>query len=175
MVHKITVSVMLLLQMLSLATSTVYAQPQIQLPSAGFTPDNPLYFLDRMFEGLELWLAGLPAPFGGGAEGRARKMLEIAGERISEMQAMAERDGSQYIPELVIDYHAKMDEVVKTAEALNSAELHELVADATQHHLAVLSEVYERVPDEAKSAITLAKEKAQLGREEAERALGRIP
>jgi len=134
-------------------TTAVYAQPQ--LPSAGLTPDHPLYFLDRMFEGLELWFAEVV----GGREGRARKMLEIAGERLSEMKAMAEQ----------------MNEATEIARRLNSTELYGLVAETTQHHQTILDEVYSRVPDEAKSAIQDAKEVSRKGHDEAKNALGKMP
>jgi len=110
---KIAVSIMLLYLVFSSMTTAVYAQPQ--LPSAGLTPDHPLYFLDRMFEGLELWFAEVV----GGREGRARKMLEIAGERLSEMKAMAEQGKTQHIPSLVEDYRAKMNEATEIATKLN--------------------------------------------------------
>jgi len=166
---KIAVSIMLLYLVFSSMTTAVYAQPQ--LPSAGLTPDHPLYFLDRMFEGLELWFAEVV----GGREGRARKMLEIAGERLSEMKAMAEQGKTQHIPSLVEDYRAKMNEATEIARRLNSTELYGLVAETTQHHQTILDEVYSRVPDEAKSAIQDAKEVSRKGHDEAKNALGKMP
>jgi len=141
----------------------------LNLPSATLTPDNPFYFLDRTFEPFELWISEV---FGGQA-GRAEKDLEIAGERIAEIKLMIEKGKPEYVPELTENYQHHMDEALKIAEKINSTDLYELVSNMTLMHQQVLDEVYEKCPEEAKTAIMHAKDVSVRGHEEAQEALGR--
>ncbi len=56
------------------------------LPSAGITPESPFYFLDRLGENLREFFTFNP-------EAKAELQIEFAGERISEISAMVEKDG----------------------------------------------------------------------------------
>ena len=56
------------------------------LPSAGITPESPFYFLDRIGETLQEFFTFNP-------EAKAKLQIEFAGERISEISAMVEKDG----------------------------------------------------------------------------------
>jgi hypothetical protein len=71
----------------------------------------------------------------------------------------------------------RYDDAVKTAlarmERAGAGNITALVAQATERHLSVLDRVYDMVPDEAKDAITRAREVAQRGRENALAALAR--
>lgn len=65
----------------------VFAQaPQAALPSAGLTPENPFYFLDRLGENLREFLTFNP-------EAKAKLQIEFAGERIAEIKIMVEEKG----------------------------------------------------------------------------------
>lgn len=70
-----------------LVGQNVYAQGSMDdLPGAGITPNNPLFFLDRMGESIR-------SMFTFGVEDNAKLQLEFAAERISEVRAMLEDKG----------------------------------------------------------------------------------
>ncbi len=69
------------------ASSTAFAQgTQINLPSAGLTPESPFYFLDRLGENLREFFTFNP-------EAKAKLQIEFAGERIAEIKIMIEKKG----------------------------------------------------------------------------------
>ena len=157
-----------LMPILLLSANAAYAQETYELPDATATPDNPiLYFFDRLLEPLELFVAGLPPPFGDGDEGRARKLLEIAGERLAEAKLMAERNRTEHIESLMEEYNESMSECLHLCNQLNSTELYSLVSNATSTHQTVLQEVKEKVPEEAKDWIEKAIDVSQEGHEQA--------
>ncbi|MBI2143717.1 hypothetical protein HYU17_01025 [Candidatus Woesearchaeota archaeon] len=86
-------TVMMLAFALVLAPAAVLARPvsddAIIMPNgevkAGITPDSPLHFFDRFFDGLSLSLVS-------GPEKRAEKAMEIARERLMEAKEMVEKD-----------------------------------------------------------------------------------
>ncbi|MEK7652738.1 MAG: DUF5667 domain-containing protein [Patescibacteria group bacterium] len=59
---------------------------QVQLPSAGLTPESPFYFLDRLGENLRQF-------FTFNLEAKAKLQIEFAGERIAEIKIMVEKKG----------------------------------------------------------------------------------
>ncbi|MDO8655444.1 MAG: DUF5667 domain-containing protein [bacterium] len=59
---------------------------QIVLPSAGLTPENPLYFFDRLGETLQEFFTFNP-------EGKARLQITFAAERIAEIKIILETKG----------------------------------------------------------------------------------
>ena len=66
---------------------TVFAQgQQTQLPSAGLTPENTLYFLDTLGESLREFFTFNP-------EGKARLQITFAAERIAEIKVILETKG----------------------------------------------------------------------------------
>jgi DNA repair exonuclease SbcCD ATPase subunit len=147
---------------------SVHAQ-DADLPSPGVTPDSPLYFLDTLGEKLSLAFSR--------GEGRARKALEIAEEKLAEAEAMTDEGNEEAAETAVNRYGETISEAASVlAQAAQSGEgfdeaLSSLIAQATSIHLDVLSRVYERVPVQAQEAIQRAMEKSsQAG----ERALGSI-
>lgn len=70
------------------ASGTVFAQgTQVNLPSAGLTPESTFYFLDRLGENLRQFFTFNP-------EARAKLQVEFAGERIAEIKIMIEKKGT---------------------------------------------------------------------------------
>ncbi|MBM3143128.1 MAG: hypothetical protein FJ005_08860 [Chloroflexi bacterium] len=99
---------------------------------------------------------------------KAERALSFAGRRVQEMTALAEKERSDYL-NLAQD---KYDDAVNTALArieaargkgLSTASISELVAGATAEQLSALDKVYDRVPDEAKEAITKARQVSLMG------------
>lgn len=82
-----TFNTVILSALLVFMGGTAFAQnQQVQLPSAGFTPESPFYFLDRLGENLQEFFAFNP-------DAKAKLQIEFAGERIAEIKVMVERNG----------------------------------------------------------------------------------
>lgn len=60
--------------------------PQVNLPSAGLTPESPFYFLDRFGENLRQFFTFNP-------EAKAKLQIKFAGERIAEIKVILETKG----------------------------------------------------------------------------------
>ncbi|MDO8590016.1 MAG: hypothetical protein Q7R69_01975 [bacterium] len=73
-------AVLLLVPFISLA------QAEPELPNAGLTPLNSFYFLDKLGEALQEFLAFSP-------EAKARLQISFASERIAEIKILLETDG----------------------------------------------------------------------------------
>lgn len=77
----------ILLITLLLVPFFAFAQgPQVTLPSAGLTPENSFYFLDRLGENLQQFFTFTP-------EAKAKLQIKFAGERIAEIKIMVEEKG----------------------------------------------------------------------------------
>lgn len=80
-------STIILVALFVFAGTTAFAQSQqIQLPSAGLTPESTFYFLDRLGENLLQFFTFNP-------EAKAKLQIEFAGERIAEIKVMVEKKG----------------------------------------------------------------------------------
>lgn len=64
----------------------VFAKNQAALPSAGLTPENPFYFLDKLGEALQEFFTFDP-------ERKARLQITFAAERIAEIKVILETKG----------------------------------------------------------------------------------
>jgi len=72
-----------------LAGGTVSAQSQQSaLPSAGFIPESPFYFLDQLGESLQRFFTFNP-------ESKARLEITFAAERVAEIKVILESEGAQ--------------------------------------------------------------------------------
>lgn len=132
-------------------------------------PDNPLYFLKRIKERIELFFAFTP-------EKRAEKLAEIATRRIAEAKMMVKKGKPEFVERLMARYQKHLERAIeKTEEAKKKGKevekVLEIITQATSQHQGVLSEVYEKVPEEAKKAIEKAIEVSGRGQEEALKAV----
>ncbi len=144
------------------------ADEELQLPGPGITPDSPFYFVD-------IWGKKIGLFFAFGAEAKARKALTYAEERLAEVQAMAAKNRSREVKRAASGYDEFVALVTEKAEEARKQgipdNISEIVALATSKHLSVLDGVMDIVPEEAKEAITQAKEVSINGQENALRAL----
>ncbi len=140
-----------LLICISLITG-VAAQNLSDLPDAGTTPDSIFYGLEKAFESVGLAFAS----------NKAKKRLQLAEERLAEMQAMSDKNKSQYLDDLAKAYGENLNK--SESEDVNVSET---VAQATSKHLSVLDRVKEKVPEQAKQAIAKAKKNSMKGQEKA--------
>lgn len=154
-----------------LLTSSVRAQAEeIELPTPGILPDQPiLYFLENLKEEIETFLATDPVK-------KAEKYLLRASERVAEVQAMIQRGKPELAEKVLIRYDAQLQKGLEKVEVLssqgvNTDELAQKVAATTLKHQEVLMDVYEKVPAQAKDAIQKALEKSSNGHKQAIKAV----
>jgi len=152
-----------------LLVPTIAIAQEEELPDAGTTPDSILYGLDKAFESISLALTFNKAA-------KAEKRLQMASERLSELKVMTDKGKPEYFDDLADEYDNNIraaNEIATTAKLLreDKSKLTELVALATSKHLSVLDKVKENVPEQAKEAITKAKEASMNGQKNALKAL----
>lgn len=143
----------------------VFAQ-DTALPNPGLTPDSPLYFLDTWSEDISLALTTNP-------ESKTRKQIAISEEKLAEAETMGNK-GKGEAAEVAADRYGKMvtDAAKGVAAAAQSGEafadaVGELLATSTSISQQVLAGVYEKVPEQARSAIQKAMQVSSQGMEQA--------
>jgi len=132
--------------------SSAIAQPE-NLPAdlkPGMTPDNPFYFLDILFDGLQ-------------------SSESVANEKAAEVVAMAHENKVSALEKARERYEKAMEE--RNREAQETEEEAEEVTRQASRHMEVLSAVYENVPEEAKLGIEEAMKNSAQGRENALKSL----
>lgn len=111
----------------------------------GISPDNPLYGLDTALDNLRV---ALTAP---GIE-KARVRLEIAQERVAEVEKMAKLNKLKEASIAQAEEQKQIAEVEKIKDTLDADKKAELQAKLYKHIL-VLQRVREKVPEQARSGI----------------------
>jgi arginine utilization protein RocB len=146
-----------------------YAQDE-ELPAPGITPDSPFYFFDTLSKNISMF-------FTFGPEAKAGKALQYAEERLSEAQAMAEKNRVKEMEKAANGYDkfmAMVTEKLDEAEPQGiSGNISERVALATAKHLAILDGVKDKVPEKARDAILKARDASMNGQVTALQALGK--
>ena len=109
---------------------------------------------------------------------RAERALSFANKRVREMEALAEKGRPQDLDLAVEKYGYALNMTLNEIEqarnrGLATQNVTALVAEATSRHFLVLDEVWDIVPDEAKSAIAHARNVSETGRENALAALAK--
>ena len=139
------------------------------LPKPGMLPDNPLYFLKS-------WKEGIGTFFTFGDLKKAERFLNLSEKRLAEAEVLTDKGKSEMVERAVEHYQERLNlaltkvEEVK-AKGLDADEVLAKVSEATLKHQAVLAEVYEKVPEQAKLAIQQAMEAGMRGHEEAIKAV----
>ena len=136
-----------------------------ELPDPGLTPDSPFYFLERIAEEIGNF-------FTFGDLKKAERYTTLAAERLAEAKAVAEKGKSELVEKTLERYEMQLqNSIIRAKKAQNKGENAEEVMTrvglATQKHLEVLAEVYEKVPEQAKPAIENAMEVSLKGHEKA--------
>jgi hypothetical protein len=109
---------------------------------------------------------------------RAERALSFANKRVREMEALAEKGRPQDLKLAVEEYgYAVNLTLVEIEQARNrglaTENITALVAEATARHLLMLDEVWDMVPDQAKTAIAQAGNVSEIGRQSALAALAK--
>lgn len=151
---------------------SAYAQSEDEngpvLPDPGMLPDNPFYGFKKFFE-------SIGTAFTFGEDAKADRAVLLAETRLAEAKAMAEMGKPEYLDGLLAEYRAEIAKANEQTASVQNDErkqvLAEKIAVSTSHHLDVLDGVKEKVPDQAKGAITNAKASSISGNQEALRLL----
>ncbi len=136
----------------SMMMSQVYAVPdEFQLPSASWTPEHPLYGLERFLEErIEVPLSRIR----GGKEGEAEKRLQLAEERLAEMEQVA---NDTRVEDLEILKQGYMHQMNRSRQLVNgSKELDQWLLNRTMTHAQVFTRVRAKVPVQARQGIDRA-------------------
>ncbi|MBI4067228.1 hypothetical protein HY407_02500 [Candidatus Gottesmanbacteria bacterium] len=129
----------------------------------GFTsdlaPDNPFYFVKRAQEGLAEALIFDPKK-------KEELHLAFAGERLSEMEYLAEQGKANYLPSLANDYNNIIEKITTNIENLqenkqNVADLLALTDQEAAKHTLVLEEVALQAPPQAEEGLQQALESSE--------------
>ena len=109
---------------------------------------------------------------------KAERALSFAERRVDEMEALAKEGRPEDMALAVAKYDDALNKVLARMELAGdgtsaAGNITTLVAEATAKHLSVLDTVYDMVPDEAKPAITRAREASLKGQQTALAALAR--
>lgn len=139
------------------------------LPNPGLLPDSPFYFLKN-------WGERVGTFFTFGDMAKAERFADLAEIRLSEAQALVEKEKPEVSEKTLIRYQNRLSHALTKAEEAKTKghdvdEVLTKVAEATLKHQEVLANVYEKVPEQAKEAIQRAMEASMHGHEEALRAI----
>jgi parvulin-like peptidyl-prolyl isomerase len=142
----------------------VFAQ-EAELPNPGLTPDSPFYFLDTLGEKIGMFFAF-------SAEKKAEKALQYAEEKLAEVKAMAEQKEIKAMEKANQKYEKFLgfaNQKIQDAKekGRDVEELAALITEKTLKHREILSEIFEKVPEQAKKGIEKAIEVSKKGSETA--------
>ncbi|ERJ11482.1 DUF5667 domain-containing protein [Haloplasma contractile] len=127
----------------------------IDLKDGGITPDSALYGLDKLFEEISLKLTF-------DEEKQAQKLLEIAEERLGELQDLDEDSVAEFADELYEEYGVRLETANETLSKLiaegkidddDLAEIQDKLGHASDAELAVDENKKEAINEEIKNKI----------------------
>ena len=150
-----------------LLANLVFAQK-----GAEILPDNPLYQAKRQMETAQLNAAFDPLE-------KATLHLEYAKERLAEVKEMIFKGKPEFVEGLMEDYENSITEAMTNIEhaakqGRDVTEALKAVERSTKHHIEVLTDLLEKVPEEAKPAIRHSIKVSKIGRNTALDRLRRI-
>jgi len=168
-----------ILSFLLLSFGMQVSAQESELPSPGLLPDSPFYFLEIITEGIGTF-------FTFGDLKKAERHAVLAAERLAEAKAVVEKGKPEFVEKTLARYENQLNNSIaraKKAQAKdqNVEEVMTRVGEATSKHLEILAQVYEKVPEQAKSAIESAMKASLKGHEKAvevlkaKDALGEVP
>jgi hypothetical protein len=144
----------------------VFAQAQNQ-PNPGMTPDSPLYFLDSFGESISMFFAF-------GAEKKAQRAMQIAEEKLAEAKVMAEKQKEKALEKANRKYEQFLDIAAQKAQQVSEEtkeKVLNMITEKISNHQIILTNLLDKVPEEAQSGIQNAIESSIRGLEEALRAV----
>ena len=164
---KLLVSLAGFLLMISSVSARTFVVPHILEVSSGITPNSVFYFLDNWGEWINLKITFNQAK-------RAEKKLQYASERLAELEALGDmgdikKEHAEKIKNKYEELNADVENDIKDLKAKGQdvAELIKKIEAISVRQIAVLEEVLEKVPEQAKDAIEHALEVSKRGHERA--------
>jgi len=135
----------------------------------GLLPDSPFYFVKS-------WSEGIGTFFTFGDVAKAERFLNLSEKRLAEADALVAKGKPEAAEGAIGRYQEHLGRALTKAEeaktkGFDTDEVLAKVAETTLKHQAVLADVYEKVPTQAKSAIERAMQASMRGHEEALRAV----
>lgn len=136
-----------------------------ELIDPGLLPNHPLYFL-------KTWSENIQTFFTFGQVNRANRHLALAEKRLAEAKSLMAQGETELAQKIMNRYQEQFAHAFTFAQQAkekgqNSDEIMAKIAENTLRHQAVLTRVYEQVPEEAKPAIERAMENSLRGHEQA--------
>lgn len=132
------------------ATATNLRRFNRYLTGGGLLPDSPLYFIKGFQEGVQFALTL-------DAKTKEKMRLEVAGERLEEIQIMADKAKAEAVRTAARKYQQTMEDAAKN---LKDDSLEEAETEIAKHQV-VLGEVAAKVPDAGKDAVKKALQAAE--------------
>lgn len=164
---KLLVSFVGFILIFSVASAATFNVPDIFEISSGLTPSSVFYFLDNWGEWINLKLTFNQAK-------KVEKKLRYAGERLAELKALEEEGDvkKEYAEKIKVKYEKLSADAEKDVKDLKTkgrdvAELVKKIEAITIKQTAVLEEVLDKVPEQARDAIERALEVSKRGHERA--------
>jgi hypothetical protein len=136
-----------------------------ELVDPGLLPNHPLYFLKSFSE-------GVGTLFTFGQVNRANRQVLLAENRLAEANALIAQGETEIAEKAMERYQEQFAHAFTFAQRAreagqNTDEVMAKIAENTLRHQAVLSRVYEQVPEEARGAIEQAMESNLRGHQQA--------
>ena len=152
-----------------LFAGAVQAQTTNDLPEPGMLPDSPFYFLKS-------WSENIGTFFTFDDVAKAERFLDLSEKRLAEANALVDKGKLEVAEKTIERYQEQFNTALAKAEEakakdFDTDEVLAKASEATLKHQMVLADVYEKVPEQAKSAIERAMEKSMRGHEEALKAI----
>lgn len=162
---KLSVLIVSFFLLFSVASAKTFVVPHVLEVSAGLTPNSAFYFFDGIGEWVSLKLTFNPVK-------KAEKKLQYASERLAELRKVAQTgDVTREKTEKITNSYEKFSQdAVDDADELRGegkdvAELVRKIEAIAVQHTAVLKEVIDKAPEQAKEALEHALEVSQRGHE----------
>lgn len=153
-----------ILSILFISLAFVVPAPALAQTDAGPTPGSFWYGITTTFENVNLF-------FTFSSERKAEKALSYAEKRLAQAKAAAEGENPKAVETALADYEVKINLASESSKKIEDKERAEKlltsIADNTSKHQEVLFGVLEKVPEEAREAISKAIEVSRRGHEEA--------
>lgn len=139
------------LMTVSMMTLMVSAQSDdFQLPNPSSLPGDALYGFERFLEdNLEVPWARLTQ----GQRGEALKRMELAEERLAEMQAIMNGTDTAAIERLQQRYEFHVQKAQALMNRTETESLEEQVGERLMNHVRVLTQLRQRAPEQARKGI----------------------
>lgn len=134
----------------------------------GMLPDHPMYFIKSMSESIGTF-------FTFGEVNKAERALQLSEKRLAEARTLAANGKPEEAEKAAERYQVQLDRALtKAGQARangdDADDVLTAVSEATPRHQAVLAEVYEKVPEQARPGIQRAMEASRRGHAQAREA-----